>query len=143
MLLDTLTLDMQAAIKSGDKVKLDTLRFLVSEIRNVQIDKGELSDAQVLQIIQRQQKQIEEAKSEFAAANRTDLVASETAKSEILATYLPEALSDEELGVLVERVVAETPNANMGTVMPQIMQQVAGRADGAAVAQAVQQALAK
>ena len=136
---------MTAAMKSKDSSTLDTLRVLWAQIRNTEIDKKEeLSDAEVVQAVQRQVKQLGDALNDFTAAARADLVDKTTKEIALLQSYLPAQLSDEELSSIVETVLSGLPDAvkgNFGAVMGKVMQQVSGKADGVRVKDFVERLL--
>lgn len=136
-----LTEDMKNAMRAKDTVKLGVVRFLISDIRNFEIDNGEQDDAGVEKIIAKQVKQMKDAIAEFEKGGRADLVAEEEAKVAIMQTYLPQQMSDEELKAIVDRVVGQTDNTNMGQVIGLVMKEVAGRADGGRVSALVKAAL--
>ena len=140
-----LTQDMKAAMKAGDKERLGVIRFLLSTIKNAEIDKGaELTDKEAQKIVVKQIKQINDAIEQFKAGGRDDLVQAEAAKVEILKEYLPKQLSDQELEEVVNQVLAELGEVkNLGQVIGLVMKQVDGRADGARVAQLVRQRMGK
>jgi len=141
MLQAQISQDTVTALKAGDKVKVETLRYLSAAIKNAAIDLGEQDDQAVLNIIRKQIKQIDEAVLQYQQASRTDLVEAETAKREILSAYLPAEMSDEELKKIVDQVIAVTDQPNVGKVMPQVMKIVAGRASGGRVAGVVNSTL--
>lgn len=136
-----LTEDMKQAMRDKDTDKLGTIRFLLSEIKNVEIDEGVQDDAGVQKIISRQIKQIRDARTEFERAGRTDLVEQEDAKLAVLEAYLPAQLSDNELEALVDEAIAESVDKNMGKIIGAVMQKAAGQADGGRVAAAVRNKL--
>lgn len=133
--------DMKQAMRDRNTVKLGVVRFLMSEIKNYEIDNGEQDDAGVTKLIQKQVKQMKDAISEFDKAGRTDLVEEESAKVAILETYLPQQMSDDELGKIVDDVLAATDNKQMGPVMAEVMKRVAGQADGGRVSAMVRSKL--
>ncbi len=133
--------DMKTAMKSRDAQRLETIRFAISVIKNVEIDHGEQSDAQVESIIRKQVKQMREAIDQFKQGNRLDLVDSEEAKVTILEEYLPKQLDENEVEVLIQSVISETENPNFGSVMPKAMQKLAGKADGKIVSEIVRKLL--
>lgn len=146
-LKETLRADLTAAIKSSDKLKAGTIRMALSAITNAEVA-GEvarqLSDAEVVAVLTREQKKRREAAEAFQAAGRTEQAALERAEGEVLAGYLPQQLTDEELAVLVQAAVAEsgaTGPREMGLVMKVLTPKIAGRADGGRVAAAVKGAL--
>jgi len=133
--------ELIAAVKAKDKVKIQTLRFSLAQIKDAQIEKrGVLTDAEVVKVLQRIAKQRDEAIEAFTKGGREDLVAKETQEKEILAGFLPTQLSRSEIESAVDQVLGKTKSPNFGQVMGQVMQQV-GSADGKLVAQVVEQKL--
>jgi hypothetical protein len=135
--------DMKQAMKAHDALKLDTVRSVISEVRNFEIDNGEQDDAGVQKIIAKLVKQWQDAIVDFKAADRTDLITETESKLQILKAYLPEQLSDEKLQAIVQEVVAAAPVKTMGPIIGQVMQRVAGQVDGGRVSAAVKAALAE
>ncbi|MDT3426564.1 uncharacterized protein YqeY [Paenibacillus forsythiae] len=144
-LSERLNEDMKQAMKSKDKFKLSTIRMVRSTIKNLEIDlKRTLDDNEVLDILSREIKQRKDALQEFEKAGRDELAASNKAEIEIIAQYLPEQLSEEEIKVIVQQTIQETGASSkndMGKVMSALMPKVKGRADGKLVNQAVLQFL--
>lgn len=136
-----LTEDMKQAMRDRDSMKLNTVRFLLSEIKNFEIDNGEQDDAGVLKLVQKQVKQMKDAIAEFDKAGRSDLVEEENKKVAILETYLPQQMSDDQLAIIVDEVLAATDNKQMGPVMAEVMKRVAGQADGGRVSAMVRSKL--
>lgn len=129
---ETILAQLKEAMKSGDKARVTILRTLHAAIKQVEIDtQKELTDEEVQQVVQRQVKQLQDAIKDFTTGGRTDLVDQNVAEIEVLSTFLPEQLSDEELSTIVEEVVtdhgSDTP---FGQLMGAVMKQVAGKADG-------------
>lgn len=134
--------DLKVAMRAGDAVTRDTIRFLQSEIKNFEIDNGEQNDTGVQKIIASQVKKMNEAIEEFAKASRSDLVTEEKAKVEVLSKYLPKQLGDEELTVLVQKTISEmSDTSNRGQVIGAVMKVVAGQADGGRVSAKVNEIL--
>jgi uncharacterized protein YqeY len=133
-LLDMIQSDMYAAMKSGDKHKTGTLRVALSKLKDKKIEKREdLSDVEALKIIQNLVKQRKEAADIYKENGRNDLMENENAELEILNAYLPQMMSEDDLRVLVKKVVEETGASGLsdiGKVMPEVMKQSAGKADG-------------
>ena len=133
-LLDMIQSDMYAAMKSGDKHKTGTLRVALSKLKDKKIEKREdLSDVEALKIIQNLVKQRKEAADIYKENGRNDLMENEKAELEILNAYLPQMMSEDDLRVLVKKVVEETGASGLsdiGKVMPEVMKQSAGKADG-------------
>ncbi|WP_110932124.1 GatB/YqeY domain-containing protein [Paenibacillus bouchesdurhonensis] len=144
-LSERLNEDMKQAMKSQDKFKLSTIRMVRATIKNLEIDlKRPLNDNEVLDILSREIKQRKDALQEFEKAGRDDLAAKVKAEAEIIAVYLPEQLTEEEIKVIVQQTIQETgasSKAEIGKVMSALMPKVKGRADGKLVNQAVQQLL--
>ncbi len=133
---------MKSAMRAREMDKLTTIRFILSEIKNFEIDNGEQDDAGVQKVIASQVKKMNDAINEFSAAGRTDLVDDEKAKVAVLAAYLPEQLSDAELQKIVDETVAVMGKDNQGALIGAVMKKVAGRADGGRVSNLVRAALA-
>ena len=133
-LFDTIQSDMYAAMKSGDKHKTGTLRVALSKLKDKKIEKREdLSDVEALKIIQNLVKQRKEAADIYKENGRNDLMENENAELEILNAYLPKMMSEDDLRVLVKKVVEDTGASGLsdiGKVMPEVMKQSAGKADG-------------
>lgn len=132
--------DMKLALKAGEKQKLSTIRMLLSAIKNEAIEKRkELTDEEILTVIQREIKQRRNAIEEFRKGNRADLIAESETEIAWLEAYLPAQLNDDELDALVSQVVADlnaTPQ-EFGKVMGKLMPLVKGKADGTRVQAAV------
>lgn len=134
--------EMKQAMKDGDKVKLAVIRFLRAEIKNYEIDHGEQDDAGVQKIVVKQVKQVKESIEEYQKAGRDDLVAAEEPKLKILEEYLPEQMSDAQVQAIIDEVLKNTENPQLGPVIGQVMAKVQGKADGGKVSGLVRQALA-
>ena len=133
-LFDTIQSDMYAAMKSGDKHKTGTLRIALSTLKDIKIEKREdLTDMEAIKIIQNLVKQRKEAADIYKENGRNDLMDNENAELEILNTYLPQMMSEDDLRILIKKVVEDTGALNLsdiGKVMPEVMKQSAGKADG-------------
>jgi uncharacterized protein YqeY len=141
--------DMKAAMKAKDAVSLNVLRALKTAMTNAAIEKGHLSatldDAEVAAIIRKQIKQRQDSFEQFTKAGRAELAATEQAEMDVLAKYLPAALTPEQIGELVAAAIAETgasSKADMGKVMKLAQERAAGRADGKLLSQEVAKRLA-
>ena len=141
VLKDTIQTDLTVAMKARDAVRTQTLRGVITAIKNAEVEsRGTLDDDAVLSVITREAKRRRESIEAFGAANRDDLVAKETAELEILSAYLPQALTDEELDLLISQTITEAGAVSprdMGAVMKLLTPKVRGRADGAKVAAGV------
>ena len=144
-LKNQITEDMKSAMKAGDKDRLKTVRLIMAAIKQVEVDKRvELDDAGVLAVLDKMVKQRRDSVTQFEKGGREDLAAIEKAEIEVLADYLPEQLSAEELAALVDEVIVATGAEgmrDMGKVMGQIKAKAAGRADMGAVSAAVKERL--
>ena len=133
-LFDTIQSDMYAAMKSGDKHKTGTLRVALSTLKDKKIEKREdLTDVEAIKIIQNLVKQRKEADDIYKENGRNDLMENENAELEILNSYLPQMMSEDDLRVLVKKVVEDTGASSLsdfGKVMPEVMKQSVGKADG-------------
>jgi uncharacterized protein YqeY len=133
-LFDKIQNDMYAAMKSGDKHKTGTLRVALSTLKDKKIEKREnLTDVEAIKIIQNLVKQRKEAADIYKENDRNDLMENENAELEILNAYLPQMMSEDDLRILVKKVVKDTGASNLsdiGKVMPEVMKQSAGKADG-------------
>ncbi len=126
--------DMYAAMKNGEKDKTVTLRSALSKLKDKRIDKqDDLSEQEELQVIKTMVKQRYESIEMYEKGGRDDLVAKEKTELEILETFLPQMMGAEELGALINDVIAETGATSMsdiGKIMPEVMKRSAGRTDG-------------
>ena len=145
-LKERLRADMTDAMKSRDQVRLRTLRMALASITNEEVSGAahELSDEDIVKVLTREAKKRREAATAFEEAGRTDQAEAERAEGDVLATYLPAQLSDDELAGLVTAAIAETGASGMpglGKVMKAVTPQVAGRAEGGRVAAEVRRQL--
>lgn len=136
--------ELKAAMKSGETVKRDTLRFLQSALKNVAIEKRkpatEFTDAEVQEVVKRLVKQRKDSIEQYKTGGREDLVAKEEAELAFLTPYLPTTLSPEATEALIEKVLAslgEVTAKDMGRVMGAVMKESAGQADGQLVREVV------
>ncbi len=137
--------DLKHAMREKDDLRKRTIRMALAEIKNKEIDaRGELSDADVAAVLQKEAKRRRETLDELAQVDRPDLVASEQAELEVLVEYLPKQLSRDDIAGLARQVIAEL-NAEgpqqMGQVMRRLMSQLKGQADGKLVNQIVRELL--
>ncbi|MBI4202097.1 MAG: GatB/YqeY domain-containing protein [Chloroflexi bacterium] len=145
-LQERLNEDLRDAMRKGDGVRRSTIRLIRSAIGYEQIEQHKtLEDDGVIAVLAKMVKQRQESITEFKKGNRPDLVAKEEAELAIIRQYMPQQLTQEELSSLVRQAIAEVGAkgmTDMGKVMGKLMPQVRGKADGAAVSQAVRDALA-
>jgi uncharacterized protein YqeY len=139
-LADRVRQDLTSAMKAGDKDRVGTLRFVLSELQKAAKEGG----GDELAVLRRERKRRQESAGVFREGGRDDLAAAEEAEAAVIEEYLPSELPDDELAGLVREAVAETGATSpkdMGRVMKAAMPKIAGRADGRRVSAAVQQAL--
>jgi len=146
-LKERLRVDLNAAMRARDQVRMRTLRMALTSITNEEVAGAaarDLTDDEIVKVLTREARKRREAAEAFSAAGRGDQAAAERAEGEVLAGYLPAQLSDDELAALVDAAIAETGAsgmASMGQVMKTVTPTVAGRADGARVAAEVRRRL--
>ncbi len=139
--------ELKDALRAGDDVRKRTVRMSLAAIRQIEIDRQvKLDEAAVLNVLQKEVKTRKEFIEEARHANRPDLVAATEAEIQVLLTYLPQAMSAEELEAAVKAAIAEagaTSPADMGKVMKLLMPRLAGRVPGDQASAAVRQLLQK
>jgi uncharacterized protein YqeY len=128
-----ITEDMKAAMKAREELRLHTVRLALSELKRYEADKGaEPDEATSLSILEKMVKQRRDSEQQFRAGNRADLADKEAAEIKILLAYMPQQLSDAEVGALIEQGKAETGAAggkDMGKLMAWLKPKVAGKTD--------------
>jgi uncharacterized protein len=128
-----ITEDVKTAMKSGDKARLSCLRMLTAELKQREVvESQEITDAVVISAIEKMLKQRRDSESQYRAGNRPELADKEAAEIAVLSAYLPQQLSEAELGTLISQAIAETGAAggkDMGKVMAWLKPKVAGRTD--------------
>jgi len=126
--------DLKQAMRSGDTVKRDTLRMLISSVNNAEIAKqSALVDADILGVISKEVKRRQESIDAFKKGNRPDLVSKEEAEMAVLQSYLPQQMSRDEIIAAAREVIAQVGAKGMGDkgkVMQQLMPRLKGKADG-------------
>ena len=147
-LTERIDTDLKEAMRAKEATKLGVLRLLKSALKNAAIEKsgaeGQLNDAESIQVIRKQAKQRQDSIASFEKGGRTELAAKEKEELSILNSYLPAAMTGEELTKIVRETIAEvgaTSKAQMGAVMKALQAKVAGRADGKALSAEVQRQL--
>lgn len=137
--------DMKEAMKAGDKVRLSTVRALISELHNAQLaEMGELDEAGEMDMLVRQAKRRRESIEAFTAGGRVEMAAQEAAELAVIETYLPQPLSAEEAAAFVAETIKETGATSMkdmGRVMSAVMPKLKGRFPGKDVKPLVESAL--
>ena len=146
-LRERLQADTTAAMRSGDALRRDVLRMAQNTMYNIEkAKKVTLSEDEVLGVLTREVKTRRESVEAFRSGGREDLAAKEEAEIAILQGYLPDALTEAEIGALVEEAVAATGASSardLGKVMGWLSPKTRGRADGKVVSGLVAQALAR
>ncbi len=144
-LADRLAEDMKQAMRSKDKVRLSVLRLVKSAIKNAEIDKRiTLGDEEIIGVLRKELKQRKESLLAIEGAGRDDLIAALNEETQILETYLPQSLREEQIEQLVREAVQEVgavSKADMGKVMPVVMKKIGGQAEGRIVNRIVQEVL--
>ena len=132
-----ITDDMKAAMRAKEAARLSTIRLLLAAIKQREVDeRRELTDPDVVAVIDRMLKQRRDSVTQFEAGQREDLAAVERAEIAVLSAYMPQALSDADIDAAIAQAIAATGAsgaAGMGKVMAVLKPQLAGRADLAAV----------
>ncbi len=149
-LKDRLRTDLTAAIRGRDKVRSGTIRMVLSAITEAEVAGStavQLSDQEVLDVLVREAKKRREAEEAYTAAGRDELAERERAESVVLADYLPQPLSADEVSAIVRSAIEQTGAAElgprgMGKVMGVVTPRTKGRADGGVVAAEVRRQLA-
>ncbi len=137
--------DMKEAMKSGDRVRLDTIRGLRAMLKDAQIAKqGELTEEDEIAVLQSAAKKRTEAIKLYRQGNRQDLVEKEERELEIIRSYLPRMMSPEEIEKVVDDAIARLGASGMrdfGKVMGEVMRQLRGKAEGQTVQEVVRRKL--
>lgn len=147
-LFDQVSKDIIAAMKAKDKLRLEALRNIKKvfiEAKTAPGSNDTLEDADALKILQKLAKQGHDSAELYAGQNRQDLADAELAQVEVIESYLPKPLSAEEIEAAVKEIIAQTGAQSikeMGKVMGVASKQLAGRADGKAISEAVKRLLA-
>jgi hypothetical protein len=136
---------LKEAMRAQDTMRKNTLRLVLSAIKEAEVLKqDDLDDAAVLGILQKEVKSRQESISDAEKAKRDDLIKESRGEIKILEDYLPKAMSDEDLDMLITEAIAESGASaltEMGNVMKLVLPRVQGRADGGKVSQIVRQKL--
>lgn len=133
----SITDDMKAAMKAGDKDRLKVVRMILAAVKQVEVDtRSELDDAGVLSVLEKMVKQRRDSIEQFRKGGREDLAAIELGEIAVLEDYLPEQLGEAEIDALIDEAIGSTGAASMrdmGKVMGVIKSKAAGRADMGAI----------
>jgi hypothetical protein len=146
LLTDRIKEDMKAAMKGGDKARLGVIRLILAAIKQVEVDERiTLDNERVIQVLDKMLKQRRESIRQYAEAGRQDLVDIEEAEIPVIQDFLPQALTDAEIDLMVRDAVAESGAESikdMGKVMALLKAKMQGRADMSAVSIKIKAALA-
>jgi len=133
--------DVKSAMRARDQKRLTALRLITAAIKQIEVDQRiEMDDQAVLAVLDKMVKQRRESLAQYESAGRDDLAAQEKFELELIAVYLPEALSDAEVAALIKQAIADTGASSirdMGVVMNKLRGAVQGRADMKAVSNSV------
>ena len=134
VLYEKIQSDMYTAMKAGEKEKASTLRTVLAKLKDKQIDTREpLSEKEEIKVLQTLVKQRKESIDLYQKGGRSELAEAESFELEIINTYLPEMMNEDDVRKLIEEIIEETgaqSMADLGKVMPQIMKQGKGLIDG-------------
>ncbi len=137
--------DLRQAMRAGDTVKRDTIRFLLSDIKNTEIARNQpVDDAGVIGVISKEIRQRTESIDAFKAGNRPDLVAKEEAELAVVKSYLPQQASHEEIVTVARRIIGEVgakSPAERGKVIPKVIAELRGKASGQEISSVVAELL--
>ncbi len=142
MLLKTrITEDMKQAMRDQNRAKLQAIRLITAALKQKEVDERlELTDTDVLAILDKMLKQRRESIRQYEAGNRQDLVAQESFEINVIQAYLPQALSENEINVLIDDTIKQTAAESakdMGKVMAILKPKLQGRADMSVVSQKI------
>jgi uncharacterized protein YqeY len=137
--------EMKQAMRSSDKVRLSTIRMIRTAVKNKEIElRKKLDDEEIQRVIQGMLRRTEESIEQFRLGGRMDLVDKESQEGDILKSYLPQALSTEEILKIIDESIQETQASSLkdlGKVMKSVMPKLTGKADGKVINQLVKERL--
>jgi uncharacterized protein YqeY len=137
--------EMKQAMKCNDKLRLSTIRMIRSAVKNKEIElRKKLEDEEIVRVIQVMVRKGEESVEQFQTGGRTDLVEKEKREIEILKSFLPQPLGQEEILQIIDQSIQETQASSpkdIGKVMKSVMPKIGGKADGKLINQLVKERL--
>lgn len=137
--------DMKAAMRAREQQRLDVIRFLLAAIKQREIDdRITLDDTQILAVIEKQIKQLKDAITQYKEAGRDELAQKESFALELLQTYMPTQLSNDELETIIKKTITETGSTSirdMGKIMSVLKAKIHGQADMGKVSSKVKELL--
>ncbi len=144
-LKEQIVAEMKSAMKSGDKQRLATIRLILSAVKQVEVDtRSDVSDQDMISILDKMAKQRRESIEQFEKAGREDLADTEKSELAIISEYLPQALSEEDINQLIEQALVKTSATSMkdmGAVMAELKPELQGRADMSQVSKLIKSRL--
>jgi uncharacterized protein YqeY len=144
-IVDRIREDQNTALKARDRDRVSALRLLSSDLKNRRIELGrDLTDDDAIDVLTRALKQRRESEEQFVKGGRPELAAKEAAEAEVIRTYLPEPVAEDELNRMIDAAIAETGATSMrdmGAVMGRLMPELKGRAEGSVVSARVKERL--
>ena len=142
MLKDKLKRDSTEALKNHDQKMVDTLRFLISLIdkKELSLPVGEMTEAEEIRVLRKELKNKEESREMFVRGDRSDLVAQLDYEIEIVKSYLPAEITEDQIKKVVDEVIGGKEN-NFGLVMKEVMTKLGGEVEGSTVARIVKEKL--
>jgi hypothetical protein len=144
-LADRIKSDLHAALKGGDAFATGVLRYLLAQLHNREIEKktqgsgGALSDEEAVAVLQKEAKKRKEAAALFTKGGRNDLAEQELREHDVITSYIPAQLSDEEIVKVIDELISR--HSDFGALMRETMGRVKGRADGKRVGELVKKRL--
>lgn len=133
--------DQKTALKCGDKRRLGVLRLMLAGVKQIEVDeRKELSDQEVLAVLEKMTKQRRDSARQFRDAGRQELVDQEEFELSVIAEYLPEQLSESEVSQMIDQAIIDTGASSMkdmGSLMAGLKEKLQGRADMGAVSKLI------
>ncbi len=141
-ILVTLQDEMKMAMKARDQVRLDALRLMVSAIKYAQVDSPNITDEQIVVVLQKEAKKRREAIEAYKAGGRDELAQKEQYELSLIEEYLPKTMPEDEVRAKVKSALESAKPENFGMAMNAAMQAVAGQSNGAVVSKIVKELFA-
>lgn len=135
--LDELTEEMKKSLKAGDSRRLSVVRLLISAIKYAQVDKADLGDAEMVEVLQREAKKRRESIAAYEGAGKSERAAEEAYELSVIQEYLPTMMSEEEIAAQVKAILGEQVYPNPGIAIGKVMASLKGKAEGQVVSRLV------
>jgi uncharacterized protein YqeY len=145
LLIEQLRSDLNKALRAGDQLGAETLRMVLASVHNFEIEKrtkgiaGELTDNDVIGVLQKEAKKRKEAMEIYGKAERTDLENKEKKELEIISLYLPPQMDEKEIKDIVKQTIQEVGEEQFGKIMQVSMQKISGRAEAKLVSEIIKE----